>query len=466
MKMHDTETLQAKTKIYAVQVWLLIGLCILGVFLLNILGHIAPALLCLLVGVLVGFICSSITNFLEDHHIGRAFGSLIALATVLGVVAAVLVFLVPPFFDQLLLLLSHIPSYLDQIQEATRVILDKATHAGAANPTIQANIQNMVSSLSSMGSVLAQEATVKITSWIIPNIMSVISTLFMSFLGLVLGYWFSKDYPKIMREFAVVAGPEHRNGLTLMFAVMSRAMGGYMRGILCTSVIGGLLAFFGFSLIKHPYAGLMGILTGIMHFVPVIGPWCSAALAALVAFFVHPVLALESILVSVIAQNVTDNLVSPIVMQSAVRVHPVLSLLAITIGASLGGALGMALAIPLSAAIKGVFVYYFEQKTGRQLVSYDGALFRSTPYVHSSDDSPVPAFDALDDVDFFERSRLVDKELAPEDPALVRPQDKSLTMAEKLRRIARETSSDTTVGYTTISKDASIKSDDTVDTTK
>ena len=110
---------------------------------------------------------------------------------------------------------------------------------------------------------------------------------------------------------------------------------------------------------------------------------------------------------SVVIQNVTDNVVSPLVMRSAVKIHPALSLIGLFIGNSLGGVLGMLLAVPLTAAIKSVFVYYFESRSGRQLVSYDGALFQGTPF-HDARGGVEPAFDALDDDRFFMGSRLVD----------------------------------------------------------
>ena len=66
----------------------------------------------------------------------------------------------------------------------------------------------------------------------------------------------------------------------------------------------------------------------------------------------------------------------------------------------------MVLAVPLTAAIRGLFVYYFETHTSRQLVSEDGALFGSTPF-NDENGRPRPTFDALDDDTFIARSRLL-----------------------------------------------------------
>lgn len=107
-----------------------------------------------------------------------------------------------------------------------------------------------------------------------------------------------------------------------MVAILSRSVGGYMRGMVVTSICGGILAFIGFTIIGHPYAALMAIFTGIMHLVPVVGPWVSAAIATVLGFMFSPMLALWTLIVTMDAQNVTDNVISPKVMQSSVQVHP------------------------------------------------------------------------------------------------------------------------------------------------
>ena len=104
-------------------------------------------------------------------------------------------------------------------------------------------------------------------------------------------------------------------------------------------------------------------------------------------------------------------------MQHSVQIHPALSLVGIIVGGCLGGALGMVLAVPLTAAIRGFFVYFFETRTGRQIVSESGALFRGTAY-RSADGKPLPELDALDDATFFEGSRLRGA-LSEEDRAII-----------------------------------------------
>lgn len=412
------------------QVWAAIGICLLFYLAVRALGQIWPAVELLLVGVIVGFICSPIVNSLERHGVGRALGAFIALLIVLGVFVAVVLLLLPPFVTQLIEVLRRVPLYTQQLQEGLDAFW--ANFGSSDTASVQESLNQYVSTFATVGTSASTKLVERLSSGIVNNVVSTVNHVFTFFLGLVVAYWSAKDYPVIAREFSVIAGPDHSDELSVVLAVISRAMGGYMRGIVITSTVGGLLSFLGFWAIGHPFAGLMGITVGIFHFVPVVGPWLAAALSALLALFVSPWLALASILVSVVAQNVTDNLISPLVMRSAVKIHPVLSLFGIVLGSAVGGILGMALAIPLTAAARSLFVYYFERRSGRQLVSYDGALFQSTPYL-KEDGSLEPSYDALDDNKFFESTLLVNPESAPEAQPAPRPEGGRQGLAARVR---------------------------------
>ncbi|WP_303131715.1 AI-2E family transporter [uncultured Olsenella sp.] len=431
---HDRGASDERARRVALRAWATVG-CLLAVWLASrALVIVWPAVELLIVGVVVGFVCSPITNWLEGRGVGRALAALASLLLVLLVASLVFVLLGPPFMSQLLEVLQRTPVYVSQL----RATMGRFWESFGSDKTVevQQSLDQFVTAISNLGLNTSSELVERLSSGIVRNAVSAVGGLFTLFLGLVLGYWFAKDYPRIARELMVIAGPAHGRDISVLLAVMSRSVGGYMRGVTVTSLVGGLLAFVGYALMGHPYAGLMAIAMGVFHFVPVVGPWIASALVVLLALSVSPVLALEALLVSVVVQNLTDNVVSPLVMQSSVKVHPALSLLGIVIGNALGGVLGMALAIPLTAAARSVFVYFFESKSGRQLVSYDGALFRSTPF-RDEEGRIEPSFDALDDDRFFESTRLV----SPEGLHAVRPEPRpdatGVGLGARVQNVAR-----------------------------
>lgn len=404
MSAKPLSTRYEKWRLRAVVTWTIVGAAVVFMLALRGLSAVGQAVELLLVGTIVGYVCSPITNFLEDRKVPRGVAALLALVFVVAAIVVLVALFVGPFLRELTTLLRNVPSYFTQAQDALETFWD--TFGSSSGGNVQNAVTSFVNVLADAATGLASDLARQLSTGLVASITDLAGHLVTVFLGMILAYWFALDYPKIMRELAVIAGPEHDDELVLSLAVLSRSVGGYMRGTLITSLANGLMVAAGLWVVGHPYAGLLGIATFVLHFVPVVGPMLSSVSAVLLGLFASPLCAFWTLVITVVAQNVTDNVLSPLVMQSAVKIHPALSLVGIIVGGAVGGAVGMVLAVPLTAAIKGLFVYYFESRTSRQLVSPDGALFGGTPYSAPAG-GPMPTFDALDDDTFIERSRLL-----------------------------------------------------------
>ena len=176
-------------------------------------------------------------------------------------------------------------------------------------------------------------------------------------------------------------------------------MGGYIKGTLLQCAIIGVGCGVLFALVGVPNYAALGGIAGLLNIVPIVGPWLGGALAAIVGVFVSPWVAVIALLGTIAIQQVVYTFVSPKIMASSVDVHPALTLIALMAGSAIGGAMngfmgslvGMLASIPAVAVAKAVFVYYFEKRTGRQLVSQDGVFFQGTP---SAGDKVDPIADA------------------------------------------------------------------------
>lgn len=388
----------------AIVAWAVVGIIAVGVLALMGLARVGQAVELLFIGAIVGYVCSPIANWLESKRCPRPLAVLVGLLVVVVGLATLVALFVGPFLRELMVLLRNVPTYIAQAQAAIAEFWNE--FGSSENQSVQAAINALVEMASESGASVASDLAKQISTGLVENVSGLAGHFVTIFLGLVLGYWLALDYPKIMRELAVIAGPRYDDEMILALAVLSRSVGGYMRGTFITSLANGVMVAVGLWLLGHPYAGLMGIATFVLHFVPVIGPFLSSVSSILLGFFVSPGCALGALILTVVAQNLTDNVLSPLVMRSSVKIHPALSLVGIIIGSCLGGAVGMVLAIPLTAAAKSFFVYWFEHKTGRQLVSEDGALFAGHAFTDANG-APEPSFDALDDDTFISRSLLL-----------------------------------------------------------
>lgn len=406
-------------RLLALRIWSVVGAIVIGVAVLQVFGVLAPVIEFLAVGSLIAFVESPIVNALEHKGVPRTVGALIGLIAVVAVVLCVLMVLAPIFVEQVMEVLARLPQQIRGLGDwALQVSRD---FEALSKSSWASQFDEALTSLADVASSYITRLASDLGAGIFPFISSFASQLFIVFLGIVLAYWLALDYPRIHREIATIVGGERETSYRFMVAILSRSVGGYMRSMLITSFVNGVLAFVGLLIVGHPYAALMGVLTGVMHLVPVLGSWVSAFAATLLAIFYGPVLAFWTLVVTMVAQNVTDNVISPKVMQSSVQIHPAMNLAALVVGSALMGPLGMVIAIPLCAALKGLFVFYFEKETGRPLVSYDGAIFQGTPY-RDDDGNPVPAFDALGDDSFVAESEIISDDVAPSGEAVPRPE--------------------------------------------
>ena len=409
-RRENAESRLPGARLTLIRIWCLVGAIIIAATVLNVLGVLSPVIEFLAVGSLIAFVEAPIVNFLEHRSVPRGLGAFIGLVVVVAVIAVFFMVFVPLLVEQCIEIMTQLPTQLREIGQLLAAQMQNFKMFSEGPWAV--NLDSVFASLADIAQTYGRQFASDLGRGVMPFVSAIASQLFVVFLGLVLAYWLACDYPRIHREIGIIIGEEKETTYRFMVAIFSRSIGGYMRGMVITSVVGGVLAFIGFLVVGHPYAALMGLLTGILHLIPVIGPWISAALACVIAFMYSPWLALWTLIVTVVAQNVTDNVVSPKVMQTAVQVHPAMSLSALVVGSALMGPLGMVVAIPLCAALKGTFVFYFETDTKRQLVSYDGAFFRGTPFV-DEEGRPVAAYDALGDDTFVSDSELIEDEAAP-----------------------------------------------------
>ncbi|QWT17088.1 AI-2E family transporter [Collinsella sp. zg1085] len=422
-----------------VHIWALIGLAIILMGLLHVLNLLSSAVMFLGVGCVVAFVASPMVNYLQRHHVPRGIAAFLALLVV--VIAAVILFsiLIPVLIDQLMELLrelpsqiSHMSTWFSQFEREVDIVKNLGEYI---------DIASLISTLQDSFNSIARDLLLTIRNGIVPLVNNVASTMFTFFLGLVLAYWLACDYPGMNQEICRVLGDERAGEYRLLMAVIGQSVGGYLRSMIFTAVVRGVLSFIGFSLVAHPYAAAMAVITGILSFIPVIGPLFSAVIVTLTGLFAGPIVAFWSLVAAMVAQNITDNVIGPKITESTMSIHPVVSLLALMIGSALGGAMGMVIAIPAAAVAKNIFVFYYESRTGRQVVSYNGVLFKGTPYqdVHGA---PVPAYDALGNDRFAIDSELIDAKDIPLATAAPKPEGSDLDTNPWDRIMKRMHSSD------------------------
>jgi predicted PurR-regulated permease PerM len=166
---------------------------------------------------------------------------------------------------------------------------------------------------------------------------------------IVLSIYLTLDQSRLEIFWLSLAPAGTRPELLAIWREIENRLGTFVRGeiLLMTSI--GVLASLGYLVIGLPYPLALGVLAGLLEFVPMVGPALGAIPAIIVAMSISPQTALVVLMYTIVIQVVENNILVPRMMGRSVGVSPIMVILAIFAFSSLLGFAGAFLAIPLAA---------------------------------------------------------------------------------------------------------------------
>jgi predicted PurR-regulated permease PerM len=132
-------------------------------------------------------------------------------------------------------------------------------------------------------------------------------------------------------------------------------VGGWVRGELLLMLIIGVMTYFGLLLLGIPYVIPLAVMAGLLEAVPNLGPTIAAIPAILLGLTISPITALGALAMSILIQQLENNLIVPKVMQATTGVMPLITIIVLMIGFTLGGIVGAVLAMPVYLAIHTLY---------------------------------------------------------------------------------------------------------------
>jgi len=190
-----------------------------------------------------------------------------------------------------------------------------------------------------------------------------VGALFGLFLTLVLTPYFMISGPRLAAGAIWLIPPERRKSVTDLLPKIVPALRRYLLGIFLVVLYTSVIAWIGFGpIFALPGAVLLAVTVGILEIMPVVGPISAALLVGIVETQQTTLTAATLLMGFVLALRLSiDNIVGPIVLGQAARLHPVVVIAGFVCGAMLFGVVGLLLAVPTTVCIKIALEHYYAE---------------------------------------------------------------------------------------------------------
>ncbi|MDX6577677.1 MAG: hypothetical protein QOE96_3630 [Blastocatellia bacterium] len=217
-------------------------------------------------------------------------------------------------------------------------------------------INNTFLGVIARGGELASTAFERMLGWLI----------FIPWLVLIpiLSFFFLKDADNFRRSvLAMLPRGRLRWRGDEFFQDINSTLAAYIRAQLTACLLVGVICSVGFALLGLPSPLVLGLIAGMLEFVPLVGPLVVAILAVMLALL-HSGLAMAFVVMIFLGvlRIVEDYVIYPRLIGQGIHLHPLAVILAILAGAEIAGVAGIFLAIPVIAVITVSYRHWLEHR--------------------------------------------------------------------------------------------------------
>jgi predicted PurR-regulated permease PerM len=293
------------------------------------------------VAIIITSAIDPIVDWFQKRKVPRAFTVLVVYILFLSILGAAVGLLIPPLSTEIRGLGENFPVLAEKLSGYFRIVREYAD-----SHNLQQQVVNFTGS--------AAEKISQAGSSILGGTVSFIGGIFSFVVVLSIAFYMSVQEKGIKKFIASFAPDEHSGYISGLVDRIQFKMGRWLQGQMFLMLIIFALDYLGLLLIGAPYALVLALIAGILEIIPYIGPIVSAIIAVSISFLHDPVTGLLVLALFVLVQQLEGYVLTPLVMKRAVGLNPVVVILALMIGAKLGGVLGIIIAVPIATAFSEI----------------------------------------------------------------------------------------------------------------
>lgn len=305
------------------------------------LGIAAGGVLILLfIAILLASALEPMVGFIHDRlPLGRGATILVVYLTFFVTVLGLAFIVVPAAIGQGEQIISSLPAFFDSAR----------SWAATLRPEILS--ASVTALLDSVASIFAPAAPPNSDQVVQVSAAAADAAVKLATLLTIVFFWLV-EHARLQRYLLAFMPADRRAGARDAWNEIETRLGLWVRGQLTLMGVMGVATGVAYSLLGLPGALLLALIAAITEAIPIVGPLLGAIPAVLVATTVSPELALIVAGVYVVLQLVEGSVLVPFVMRNAIGISPLLVLLSLLVGGTVGGLVGAFLAVPVAASVE------------------------------------------------------------------------------------------------------------------
>lgn len=328
--------------------WLLVAIAAL-LFLYFVSGILLP----FAAGLVLAYFLGPLVDWMEKRGIGRVVGTTLVTLLYLGILFLIVAFVGPLITNQLVELVANLPAAAKQLQERLMGLLDALSAETGFD--LRGQLQGSLSSLTSM----ASGAMAEVLKGIVSGGLAVASILSLVIITPFVTFFLLLEWNRMIQHVDDLLPRRHVATLRTLFARMDNVLGGFLRGQAAVCAVMVIYYASALSICGLQYGLVIGVIAGVLTFVPFLGALTGLLLTAGFAIVQYDsfLAMMLPIGLYLVGQTVESYVITPRLVGRQIGLHDVWVIFSVLAGGALFGVWGVLLAVPVAGCI-GVLVRF------------------------------------------------------------------------------------------------------------
>jgi predicted PurR-regulated permease PerM len=322
---------------------------------------VADTFYTIIISMILAYFLNPLVNFFERKGFRRIFATMAVYLLILAVIFILSVSVLPRTGQEIKRLVTNFPDYVNTVSLWITNIYSGYSDNLIEMPELLKSIEDVISqNLERIQSGIANGIErfvlgmiglfTRIISWILTPILT---------------FYFLVDKEHFIDKFRRVIPKKHKEEILELLREIDTAMSQFIRGRLLMAVMVGIATTIFLFLMGIEFAIVIGFITGLADIVPYIGPFLGFLPAVIFAFISSPIKAVWVGVFFILIQWMENNILGPKVLGKTTGMHPLTILLAIIVGGTIFGVMGMILSVP-AVSVSIILFNYFKKRLAQR----------------------------------------------------------------------------------------------------